>query len=972
METLFQKVREACNPSTWSRGVEFARTGVVVGDQADDDEVIVRITTRQGMICPEVKLYLDDSEWECDCRGKFDPCEHVAGAVIALRQARQSGKSLPGEGRSPQKITYRFLRKEGRLWLERGVFDGDRFELLEATLDAVASGRVQGPEFLATRADLAAEVAFGTRRRGVLERAAIPRVFKALAHCDDIRIDDLQVQVSTAVIRPVVVLEDRGEGFVLFTADNPQVTETFEGGLVLCGDTLHPEGSLPLTGRENEEFGKGRLYPWGQVTELVAEVLPALRGRFEVQVRTDRLPDTVVEKPRLLVSTARDGDRLEAVVKIVYGDPVRAEIKDHRLVPVAGKLPLRDRQEEERLIERSRKVFGLIPGHGESFDPVQAVAFTSRLQRWKGQVEGEGHQQFFPAPALTPRLEMSGDRFDVQFEPAGSTGGQGGGRSGADAQAVVGAWRSGASMVELDGGGWAPLPEDWLSRFGAQIADLLAARNEDGKLAPCAVPDLARLCHDLDEPAPPGFEKLQALLGDFEGIPAVDPGPGLAGVLRSYQQTGVNWLAFLREAGLGAMLADDMGLGKTLQALCAVRGRTLVVGPTSVVHNWADEAKKFRPDLSVCVYHGAARELAADADLTLTSYALLRRDKDTLHGERWDTVVLDEAQAIKNPQSQVAQAAFELQAGFRITMSGTPVENRLEDLWSQFHFINRGLLGGLQEFTERYVRPISDGDVEVAERLQERIRPFLLRRLKREVAPELPPRTDMVLHCGLSTEERELYDAIRASTLEEVVKKLQQGGSVIAALEALLRLRQAACHPALVPGQTAGSSSKTRLLADTLATVQADGHKALVFSQWTSMLDLIEPHLDENGISFTRLDGSTRDRAGVVRSFQSDGGPTVLLISLKAGGTGLNLTAADHVFLMDPWWNPAVEDQAADRAHRIGQDRPVMVYHVVAEDTVEEKILALQEKKREIAAVATGAAKAGGALTRDDLLALLG
>jgi len=968
MESLFQKVREACNPSTWSRGVEFARTGVVVGDQADDDEVIVRITTRQGMVCPQVTLYLDDSEWECDCRGKLDPCEHVAGAVIALRQARKAGRSLPGEGRPPEKITYRFLRHEGRLRLERGVFDGDRFELLDATLDAVASGRIKGPKFLATRADLAAEVALGTRRRGVLERAAIPRVFKALAHCDDIRIDDEKVQVSAAVIRPVVVLEDRGEGFVLFAADNPQVTEKFAGGLVLCGDTLHPEGALALTGRENEEFGKGRLYPWSQVTELVSEVLPALRRRFEVEVRTDRLPDTVVEKPRLVVSTTRAGDSLQVVVKIVYGDPVRAEIRNHRLVPVAGKLPLRDRREEERLTERSGKLFGLTPGSAESLDPVQAVAFTSRLQRWKGQVEGRGHQEFFPSPALTPRLEMSGNRFDVRFEPAGSS--SAGARS-ADAQAVVGAWRSGASLVELGGGGWAPLPEDWLSRFGAQIADLLAARDEEGNLAPCAVPDLARLCQDLDEPPPPGFEKLQALLGDFQGIPAVDPGPGLEGVLRPYQQTGVNWLGFLREAGLGAMLADDMGLGKTLQALCAVRGRTLVVGPTSVVHNWADEAKKFRPDLSVCVYHGASRELKVDADLTLTSYALLRRDKEALQKIRWDTIVLDEAQAIKNPQSQVAQAAFELQAGFRITMSGTPVENRLEDLWSQFHFINRGLLGGLQEFTERYVRPIADGDEEVAERLQERIRPFFLRRLKKEVAPELPPRTDMVLHCGLSDEERELYDAIRASTLEEVVKKLQQGGSVIAALEALLRLRQAACHPALVPGQEAESSSKTRILADTLATVEADGHKALVFSQWTSMLDLIEPHLDANGISFTRLDGSTRDRAGVVGSFQSDAGPTVLLISLKAGGTGLNLTAADHVFLMDPWWNPAVEDQAADRAHRIGQDRPVMVYHVVAEDTVEEKILALQDRKREIAAVATGAARGGGALTREDLLALL-
>jgi SNF2 family DNA or RNA helicase len=334
-------------------------------------------------------------------------------------------------------------------------------------------------------------------------------------------------------------------------------------------------------------------------------------------------------------------------------------------------------------------------------------------------------------------------------------------------------------------------------------------------------------------------------------------------------------------------------------------------------------------------------------------------------------VVLDEAQNIKNPESQVASAAFRLRAGWRVALTGTPVENRLDELWSQFHFINRGLLGGRQDFRERYSDPIAQGDALAAERLRTRIRPFILRRMKGEVARELPPRTDMVLHCELSAEEREVYEAIRAATLSEVVARLEQGGSVLAALEALLRMRQAACHAALIPGQSAPGSSKLEVLLEALGNVVAEGRKALVFSQWTSLLDLTEPHLRTAEVGFTRLDGSTRDRAAVVREFQDPDGPSVLLVSLKAGGTGLTLTAADHIFLLDPWWNPAVEDQAADRAHRIGQDQPVMVYRLVASDTVEERILALQERKRGLAEAALGGAQGAAPLTRDDLLELL-
>jgi SNF2 family DNA or RNA helicase len=287
------------------------------------------------------------------------------------------------------------------------------------------------------------------------------------------------------------------------------------------------------------------------------------------------------------------------------------------------------------------------------------------------------------------------------------------------------------------------------------------------------------------------------------------------------------------------------------------------------------------------------------------------------------------------------------------------------------HFLNRGLLGGRRTFDETVARPISSGDAGALAALRSRLRPFVLRRLKREVAPELPPRTEAVLHVALDEHERGLYDVVRAASRSEALALLEKGGGVMAALESLLRLRQAACHPALLPGQKATSSSKIEVLREALVTAAADGHKALVFSQWTSLLDLIEPHLGQAGLSFLRLDGSTRDRGEVVSTFQSSDGPPVLLVSLKAGGAGLNLTAADHVFLCDPWWNPAVEAQAADRAHRIGQDKPVFVYRLVAADTVEERILDLQARKQAVADAALDGGAAAQGLTREDLLALL-
>jgi len=982
MQELFEAVREEASRGAWSGGVQLVRGEAVRGESAEGDERVLRVSQRQGMVVHRVVLYPGDTDWSCECGGPEDPCVHVAAAVIALRRAEEEGRDLfSAEANAEGRIGYRLARGPGGLALERVVRRGGREEPLRSTLASVASGRVEGPAFEATDADIEAERALGPRLRGEIPPGVVRPLFRALERCPDVRLDGRPVRVSAGPAALEARLDDAPEGFRLWVEPVPPVDERFANGPVRCGDVLRPALESRLTGREREELPRGRLYPPDRALELVTEVLPDLRGRMAVEVRSRRLPRTAApEPPRVRLETEREGDRLAVLPTVVYGDPPTARVDAGRLVHLRGPVPVRDPEAERALVRRLASELELAPGRRVVLPAAEAVALAERLEGWSGEVAGTAWRSFRREPPLEPSLATAGGRFELTFtSPAAS------GPRSADPDAVLRAWREGEPLVPLSGGGFAELPRDWLERFGERAADLLAARREDGSLAAAALPDLARLCHELGEPPPPDLERLRALLeaapeeaeGGGEGAGAL-PDPvlpdDLRGELRPYQRAGVAWLGLLREAGLGALLADDMGLGKTLQALCAVRGRTLVVAPTSVLHNWIEEAARFRPGLCAALYHGPRRALDPDADLTVTSYALLRMDAEALTAVPWDAVVLDEGQNIKNPDSQVARAAYALPGGFRMALTGTPVENRLEELWSQMHFLNPGLLGSRRDFEERYARPVAAGAPEAVARLRQRIRPFVLRRRKEDVAPELPPRTDVVLRCELSDEERAVYDAVRATTLPEVVRRLEAGGSVVEALEALLRLRQAACHPSLVPGSgadPAAPSAKLALLLEELDTALAEGHKALVFSQWTGLLDRVEPHLRKADMPFVRLDGATRDRAGVVARFQDPGGPPVMLVSLRAGGTGLNLTAADCVLLLDPWWNPAVEDQAADRAHRIGQERPVMVYRLVAEGTVEERILALQARKRGLAEAALGDAEAAGALTRDDLLDLL-
>jgi hypothetical protein len=972
LKELFETLKKKALPAIWNQGVKLAREDSVSLEKETDERLDLRVRVPARSSYLTVSLFPRELEWSCDCPGPADPCVHAVAALLAVQRVAQAGERLPDARTTGAQLLYVFRRLPmSGLTLDRFVLVGEQRTRLDGTLASVHGKYALSPG----PGDLVVDRILTAASRGVLRPGVWQSLLEALNGAT-VEFDGKPISVSSEPLLPTGRVFDDGEEIVLAVEQNAELSAVVELGLARVGNTLRPLGLVELTGMKLERLPLRRRFPRSEVGELATKVLPEIEAKIKVVIQSTRMPRRGKTRmpPRISFELSHAEHTLSVVPMVVYGDPICARIEAGRLVHVQGDVPERDEIGERRLTERLRDELFLVPGRRVDFDGQEANKFAAKLRDFQTRLGLEPGAMLVRAAPVQAKIKINGDTLNIEFEVpddgAGTTDGAPR-RGKASAEAVLRAWQDGLSLVPLQGGGWAPLPSDWLEKFGDRVADLLAARDADGRVSRVSIPALSALCDDLDQPRPPSFDKLAPLIHGFESLPEVELPKDLTATLRAYQKVGVDWLCFLRDAGLGAVLADDMGLGKTLQTLCAVHGRTLIVCPKSVLHNWEAEARRFRPGLSIAVYQGPRRELDKRADLTITTYAILRLDAERLAAETWDTVVLDEAQAIKNPDSQVSRAAYALKTDFPVALSGTPLENRLEELWSMFHFSHRGLLSGRSQFRDRYSLPIEQGNKKKLAELREKTKPFILRRLKREVAPELPPRTDMVLEIELDPSERELYTAVRAATQRDLLEKLQKGGNVLQALEALLRLRQAACHPALVPGQTAESSSKVEALLESLEQVAAEGHKALVFSQWTSLLDLVEPHLEKAGLRSVRLDGRTRDRAAVVNAFQADDGPPVMLTSLKAGGTGLNLTAADHVFLLDPWWNPAAEDQAADRAHRIGQERPVLVYRLIAKDTVEEGILALQAKKRALADAALEGSGDAAGITREDLLALL-
>ena len=539
-------------------------------------------------------------------------------------------------------------------------------------------------------------------------------------------------------------------------------------------------------------------------------------------------------------------------------------------------------------------------------------------------------------------------------------------------------------FVRLGNDGWARIND----RLQQQLRQLRDATNTDRKtlkLDATAAPAIRdMMAEDVEIKATKAWQKCLERFANAETLQPTVP-KNLDAQLRDYQVDGYKWLSRLAAWGVGGILADDMGLGKTLQTLAVLLDRSpdgpaLVIAPTSVGFNWHRETQRFAPDLDVHLYRETDRadflSSVGPGTVVICSYGLALRDAKALADVDWNTLVLDEAQAIKNSRSKTSRAIATIDADWTVALTGTPVENHLGELWSLFHVVSPGVFGGWEQFRNRYAGPIEKQDDEDARQsLATRIQPFVLRRTKSQVLTELPPRTEMNLYVDLSPAERAEYEKVRRvaiGEIEEIESLPSPKDQRFKILALMTRLRQISCHAGLVNKDWSESSAKLDQLCETLQSLREEGHRALVFSQFTSHLALIRAALDDRGFTYEYLDGSTpaAARQTAVDRFQ-DGVADAFLISLKAGGTGLNLTAADYVIHMDPWWNPAVEDQATDRAHRYGQDKPVMVYRIVARGTIEEEILSLHDSKRNLVAGVMQGTQAAAKLTNDDLIKMM-
>ncbi len=612
-------------------------------------------------------------------------------------------------------------------------------------------------------------------------------------------------------------------------------------------------------------------------------------------------------------------------------------------------------------------------------------ALTLVREGWDVSVEGIR----YAVPGVISAQVSSGiDWFDLRgtVEYGGTT---------APIAAVLDAHRRGDAFVSLGDGAMGLMPTEWLQRLGPLgaigegVDGAVRYRRSQLSLLDALLATLPEANVDAT------FERARAELATFAAVQPADPPATFRGTLREYQREGLGWMHFLRRFGLGGCLADDMGLGKTVQVLALLDARrqegcgpSIVVVPRSLVFNWLREAERFTPHLRLLDFSGSDRSPASidatQVDVVVVTYGSLRRDAPMLADIQFDYAILDEAQAIKNATTATAKASRLLRAEHRLVMSGTPIENRIEELWSLLEFLNPGMLGASAKFSSlarpsatTVGEPLTADVVDGRALLARALRPVILRRTKQHVAPELPARTEQTLEVELEPKQRKFYESIRKMAQARVMAHVDTKGiskSQVHILEALLRLRQAACHPALIdPTKITLPSAKLDALIPALTSIAGEGHKALVFSQFTTFLALVRQRLDAAQIRYEYLDGRTRDRQARVDRFQRDDDCPVFLISLKAGGHGLNLTAADYVYLLDPWWNPAVEAQAIDRAHRIGQRRSVMATRLVARDTIEAKILQLQATKRELADAVLMADRGGlASIGRSELELLLG
>jgi superfamily II DNA or RNA helicase len=984
--TFLDLIRAHAPQHIVARGIRYYAEGRVRDLRVDGEVTRARVL---GSRTYETRVEMNGtairSSCSCDSFESFDTCKHVVAVLVAIERRRVRGEALTSWRDLASPLPQPIMREERevryRVKLSKGANalvvvealtprkNGERVVAMRdvpglrpsdrALVDVISSG-VGWWDAHATRVE---------HHRAALVLPLLAQTGRATVTVDEDEETPLEWDAGPPWQLGLVCeskdggLEARGElvrGQERVALHAPRVVLGM--GLVLLGKSLARvempsfawaralrEKSLRVAKADVEDFAEFA------ANAPVPIAMPA-------ELRYTR----VTAKPALVVRVASAARGVSADLAFEYEGKRISD--DGPVIDRASKrVWVRNPAAEKAWLESVRAAGFKVKGFEVAITVAKLPRAVRDLVQLGARVEGERGALFRVATRFSSRVSSGIDWLDL--EAAAHFDGE-----AVALPALLAAVRRGDQFVTLGDGSLGMLPEEWLARIGL-YGELGVANGDAIRFTRSQAAIVHALLEDLPEvTADAAVEKLR----DAMRVRPTEKSPPKAfvGELRGYQREGLGWIAWLEKARLGGCLADDMGLGKTVQVLAHLAGRrtgkpTLVVAPRSVVFNWKNEAARFAPKLRVLEHVGTERDVRAiaKADLVITTYGTLRRDIEELAKVTFDYAILDEAQAIKNRLSISAKAARLLRADNRLALTGTPIENHLHELGSLFSFVEPGLLDG--PALERL-----DDKGASRDALARVLRPFVLRRTKAQVAPELPERVEQTRFVDLDQKARAQYTQLRDHYRKRILgTSSPTGGNDVrmTILEAILRLRQAACHPGLIDHAARGeTSAKLDALVADLEEVTSSGHKALVFSQFTSMLSIVRDRLDAANMPYEYLDGQTRDRQERIERFQDDGGPKVFLISLKAGGVGLNLTAAEYVFLLDPWWNPAVEAQAIDRAHRIGQTRTVMAYRIIARDTIEERVLTLQDQKRALfdSLFGEGAASVG-ALTTEDLDLLL-
>jgi SNF2 family DNA or RNA helicase len=876
LENFIETLKEEALPGVWSKGIQYSRSvkGIELlksNSATIAPEMKFKIQTPERLVAYEVTLWPQDDDSHCNCGSKIQPCHHI----VAVALAYQNGQVQTTETRTGASLVYTlFLQKNAilpELKLRREIVQGESRQLLSGSLVSliagIQSGRVTQALPPTTQLDLKIDALLAR------EKMDWKSLLPLLADLSPIEMEEqgpIQVRASSFASRPKILIRDAVGGVALEMESSANLQNAN-----VVAVPIKIAGGLILANRElKEDHSPRQLRPdekfiaEEQYHAFLTKKLPELREEFTIEIFTQKLPTLVKGQPKLIFKTHQLKPNEIAVTPSLEYEK-----------PRAGELIERNPAAEQSILKDLRHHFQLALHQTVHLDAKAAFEFKNKLD----------------FPELTSTLD--GFLTDTLGELKNISSGT----FAANREAIL-------HLLEL---------------------------KQRGKLTGAALTLSQKfLSSTVNESATNKTRAAGQIVNQStttELLPDLKIARALWNQLRDYQKIGVNWLAGHAKNRSGCILADDMGLGKTLQAICVLTKPSLVIVPTSLLHNWQQEIARFRPELRVNLYYGSGRAWSADADITLTTYGVLRSEKEKFQADEWACAVLDEAHLIRNAETQAAIASFQINAQFKIALTGTPIQNRVRDLWSLFQFIAPGIFASEHSLTRELVSP------------------FLLRRTKAEVLTELPPKTYLQHEIEFTAEEKKTYDSVWASAKKEVVARLDAGEklSPLTIFEVLLRVRQTCDHVGLYDqSKWLSHSSKLDSLLEMIEELLEAGHSLLVYSQWTKFLDRIQFSLKEKNQPFFRLDGSTNNRGAVVENFQNSAEARVFLLSLHAGGVGLNLTRADHVIFCDPWWNPFVEIQAEDRAYRMGQEKPVTIHRLICANSIEEKLLALQAEKK--------------------------